>query len=51
MKKLPNQSKLEMFKIQLASFINQEQELCLLAKQIDWSSVDESSPKYRSDNK
>ena len=36
LKKLPVQPQLEMFKTVLASFINPQHELCLLAKEIDW---------------
>jgi IS5 family transposase len=40
LKKLPVQLQLEMFKTMLASFIHPEHELCLLAKQIDWNSLE-----------
>jgi len=47
LKKLPVQPQLEMFKTVLTSFIHPEHELCLLAKKIDWQSLeDEFSPLY-----
>ena len=47
LKKLPKQPQLEMFKTVLVSFINQEHELCLLAKKIDWQSIEnEFAPLY-----
>ena len=47
LKKLPKQPQLEMFKTVLVSFINQEHELCLLAKKIDWASLEkEFAPLY-----
>lgn len=41
LKKLPVQPQLEMFKTVLTSFINPEHELCLLAKKIDWKSLED----------
>jgi transposase, IS5 family len=47
LKKLPVQPQLEMFKTVLASFINPQHELCLLAKEIDWNSLEkEFAPLY-----
>jgi IS5 family transposase len=47
LKKLPVQPQLEMFKTVLESFINPEHELCLLAKEIDWASLEEEfAPLY-----
>jgi IS5 family transposase len=47
LKKLPLQPKLEMFKTVLTSFIQPEHELCLLAKKIDWQSLEEEfAPLY-----
>jgi IS5 family transposase len=47
LKKLPSQPQLEMYKTVLVSFINQEHELCLLAKKIDWVSLEkEFAPLY-----
>ncbi|MBN1186674.1 MAG: transposase, partial [Bacteroidales bacterium] len=47
LKKLPIQPQLEMFKTVLTSFIHPESELCLLAKKIDWKSVEEEfAPLY-----
>ena len=47
LKKLPVQPQLEMFKTVLTSFIHPEHELCLLAKKIDWKSLeDEFTPLY-----
>lgn len=47
MKKLPKQPQLEMFKVQLLSFINTEHELCLLAKKIDWEGLEKDfTPLY-----
>ena len=47
LKKLPSQPQLEMFKTVLASFINPQHELCLLAKEIDWDSLEkEFAPLY-----
>jgi IS5 family transposase len=47
LKKLPIQPQLEMFKTVLESFINPEHELCLLAKEIDWASLEkEFAPLY-----
>jgi len=47
LKKLPKQPQLEMFKTVLVSFINQEHELCLLAKKIDWVNLEkEFAPLY-----
>src|SRR5664280_656148 len=46
-KKLPSQPQLEMFKTVLASFINPQHELCLLAKEIDWDYLEkEFAPLY-----
>jgi hypothetical protein len=48
LKKLPSQLRLEMFKNILASFINPEHELCLLAIEINWDSLEkEFAPFYR----
>jgi transposase, IS5 family len=45
--KLPKQPQLEMFKIQLASFIHPEHELCLLAREINWEGLEkEFTPLY-----
>jgi len=47
LKKLPVQPQLEMFKTVLASFINHQHELCLLAKEIDWDYLEkEFAPLY-----
>jgi transposase, IS5 family len=47
LKKLPVQPQLEMFKTVLTSFIHPEHELCLLAKKIDWNSLEnEFAPLY-----
>jgi len=47
LKKLPVQPQLEMFKTVLTGFIHPEHELCLLAKRIDWKSLEEEfSPLY-----
>ena len=47
LKKLPVQPQLEMFKTVLTSFINPQHELCLLAKEIDWDSLEkEFAPLY-----
>jgi IS5 family transposase len=47
LKKLPVQPQLEMFKTVLASFINPQHELCLLAKEIDWDYLEkEFAPLY-----
>jgi len=47
MKKLPKQPQLEMFKTTLVSFIHPEHELCLLAKKIDWDTLEkEFAPLY-----
>jgi len=47
LKKLPVQPQLEIFKTVLASFINPQHELCLLAKEIDWDSLEkEFAPLY-----
>ena len=47
LKKLPVQPQLEMFKTVLESFINPEHELCLLAKEIDWATLEkEFAPLY-----
>ena len=47
LKKLDKQPQLEMFKTVLTSFINPEHELCLLAKKIDWASLEkEFAPLY-----
>lgn len=47
LKKLPAQPQLQMFKTVLASFINPQHELCLLAKEIDWEQLEkEFAPLY-----
>ena len=47
LKKILPQPQLEMFKTVLTSFINPEHELCLLAKKIDWDSLEkEFAPLY-----
>jgi len=47
LKKLAAQPQLEMFKTVLASFINPQHELCLLAKEIDWKQLEnEFAPLY-----
>jgi IS5 family transposase len=47
LKKLPSQPQLEMYKTVLASFINPQHELYLLAKKIDWEIVEkEFVPLY-----
>jgi transposase, IS5 family len=47
LKKLPKQPQLEMFKTVLASFINPDHELCLLAKKINWDGLEkEFEPLY-----
>ena len=49
LKKLPVQPQLEMFKTVLTSFINPQHELCLLAKEIDWDTLEkEFAPLYGS---
>jgi transposase, IS5 family len=46
-KKLLVQSQLKIFKTVLASFINPQHELCLLAKEIDWNCLEkEFAPLY-----
>ncbi len=47
MKKIEKQPQLEMFKTVLASFLNPEHKLCLLAKKINWDRLEkEFSPLY-----
>ena len=47
LKKLPHQPQLEMYKTVLASFINPQHELCLLAKKINWDELEkEFEPLY-----
>jgi IS5 family transposase len=47
LKKLPVQPQLEMYKTVLASFINPQHELCLLAGKIDWNNIEkEFAPLY-----
>lgn len=47
LKKLPIQPQLEMFKAVLTSFIHPEYELFLLARKIDWESLEkEFAPLY-----
>jgi len=47
MKKIEKQPQLEMFKTVLASFLNPEHKLCLLAKKINWDHLEkEFSPLY-----
>ena len=47
LKKLPRQPQLQMFKTILVNFINPQHELCLLAKKIDWESLEkEFAPLY-----
>lgn len=47
LKKLPNQPQLEMFKTVLITLVHPEHELCLLAKKIDWDSLEkEFAPLY-----
>jgi len=47
LKKLPVQPQLEMYKAVLASFINPQHELCLLAVKIDWDNMEkEFAPLY-----
>jgi len=47
LKKLPSQPQLEMFKTVLASFINPDHELCLLANKINWGNLEkEFAPLY-----
>jgi hypothetical protein len=47
LKKLPRQPQLEMFKTVLATLVHPEHELCLLAKKIDWDSLEkEFAPLY-----
>jgi transposase, IS5 family len=47
LKQLPVQPQLEIFKTVLASFINPQHELCLLAKEIDWNYLEkEFAPLY-----
>jgi transposase, IS5 family len=47
-KKIPKQTKLEMFKTHLISFIHPEHELCLLVKKINWEGFEqEFSPLNR----
>lgn len=49
LKKLPKQPQLEMFKTVLTNFINPGHELCLLAKEINWASLEkEFEPLYGS---
>ncbi len=47
LKKLPSQPQLEMFKTVLVNLVHPEHKLCLLAKQIDWASLEkEFAPLY-----
>ena len=47
LKKLPKEPQLEIFKTVLTGFIHPQHELCLLAKKIDWKSLeDEFAPLY-----
>lgn len=47
LKKLPSQPQLEMFKTVLVNLVHPEHKLCLLAKQIDWTSLEkEFAPLY-----
>lgn len=47
LKKLPENPQLEMFKTVLTNFINLNHKLCLLAKEIDWESLEEEfAPLY-----
>jgi IS5 family transposase len=47
LKRLPVQPQLEMFKTVLKSYIRIEYELCLLAEEIDWKSLEEEfAPLY-----
>ena len=49
LKKLPANPQVEMFKTVLTSFIHPDHRLCLLAKQIDWASLEkEFAPLYGS---
>ena len=40
LKKLPANPQLEMFKTILTSFVHPDHKLCLLAKEIDWASLE-----------
>ena len=47
LKKLPKEPQLEMFKTVLTSFIHPQHELCLLARKINWKSLeDDFAPLY-----
>jgi transposase, IS5 family len=47
LKKLPENPQLEMFKTVLTSFIKPDHKLCLLAREIDWDSIEtEFAPLY-----
>ena len=47
LKKMPENPQLEMFKTVLTNFINLNHKLCLLAKEIDWTSLEEEfAPLY-----
>jgi len=49
LKKLPENQQLEMFKTILTSFIHPNHKLCLLAKEINWDSLEkEFAPLYGS---
>lgn len=47
LKKLPKQPQIQMFKTVLTTFINLDHELCLLAKEINWASLEKDfAPLY-----
>ena len=49
LKKLPKNPQLEMYKTALASFIHPDHKLCVLARKIDWESIEkEFAPLYGS---
>jgi len=48
-KRIEKQPQLEMYKTVLLSFINQEHELCQLAKKIDWDSLEKDLTPYYSE--
>ena len=49
LKKLPQNPQLEMFKTALTSFIHPDHKLCILARKIDWESIEkEFAPLYGS---
>ena len=47
--KTPKTPQLNIFKTPLKNFINMQHELCILAHEIDWESVENDLSKYYSD--